>query len=196
MKQSSPVYRACASNITVYDLCHYVWLKNCCSTQCLKGKSGQKISYTQMKEREKCKTTSHHWPQCAKWFSRYHILKSAIWARWTSPFCRFLASFSFENDVTDAILQNNEKMKVQYLRILTELSHNKHKGINLHAGVVFINYNPVLLQFYAQFYSNSIQIYHCKNHMTSFYFYHSIKFQLTNLCKGWKITCILRRSAL
>ena len=26
----------------------------------LKGKSGQKISYAQMKEREKCKTTSHH----------------------------------------------------------------------------------------------------------------------------------------
>ena len=26
----------------------------------LKGKSGQKINYAQMKEREKCKTTSHH----------------------------------------------------------------------------------------------------------------------------------------
>ena len=26
----------------------------------LKGKSGQKISQAQMKEREKCKTTSHH----------------------------------------------------------------------------------------------------------------------------------------
>ena len=31
---------------------------------------------------------------------------------------RFLASFSLENDVTDAILQNKEKMKVQYLRDL------------------------------------------------------------------------------
>ena len=31
---------------------------------------------------------------------------------------------------------------------------------------VFSNYNStVLLQFYAQFYSNSIQIYHCKNHL-------------------------------
>ena len=29
---------------------------------------------------------------------------------------------------------------------------------------VFSDYNTVLLQFYAQFYSNSIQIYHCKNH--------------------------------
>ena len=61
---------------------------------------------------------------------------------------------------------------------------------------VFSNYNPVLLQFYAQFYSNSIQIYHCKNHLISLYFYHSIKFQLRNLCKGWKITCISRRNAL
>ena len=72
-----------------------------------------------MKEREKCKKkTSHHRPQCAKWFSRYSISKSGIWARWTSPFCRFSASFSIKYDVTDAILQDNEKMKVQYLRSL------------------------------------------------------------------------------
>ena len=58
-----------------------------------------------MKEREKCKTTSHHWPQCAKWFSRYRILKSGIWEWWTSPFCRFQASFSLKYDFTDAILQ-------------------------------------------------------------------------------------------
>ena len=71
-----------------------------------------------MKEREKCKKTSHHRPQCAKWFSRYSISKSGIWARWTSPFCRFSASFSIKYDVTDALLQDNEKMKVQYLRRL------------------------------------------------------------------------------
>ena len=71
-----------------------------------------------MKEREKCKQTSHHRPQCAKWFSRYSILKSGIWGRWTSPFCRILASFSIKYDVTDAILQDNEKIKVQYLRSL------------------------------------------------------------------------------
>ena len=64
------------------------------------------------------KKTSHHRPQCAKWFSRYSISKSGIWARWTSPFCRFSASFSIKYDVTDAILQDNEKMKVQYLRSL------------------------------------------------------------------------------
>ena len=57
-------------------------------------------------------------PQCAKLFSRYSISKSGIWARWTSPFCRFSASFSLEYDVTDAMLQDNEKMKVQYLRNL------------------------------------------------------------------------------
>ena len=62
--------------------------------------------------------TRHHRPQCAKWFSRYSISKSGIWARWTSPFCRFSASFSLKYDVTDAILQDNEKMKVEYLMSL------------------------------------------------------------------------------
>ena len=71
-----------------------------------------------MKECEKCKKTGHHQPQCAKWFSRSSISKSGNWATWTSPFCRFSASFSIKYDVTDAILQDNEKMKVQYLRRL------------------------------------------------------------------------------
>ena len=39
-------------------------------------------------------------------------------ARWTSPFCRFSATFSIKYDVTDALLQDNEKLKVQYLRSL------------------------------------------------------------------------------
>ena len=34
------------------------------------------------------------------------------------PFCRFLASFSLKYDVSDAILKDIEKMKVQYLRSL------------------------------------------------------------------------------
>ena len=68
-----------------------------------------------MKERGKCKKTSRHRPQCAKWFSRYSISKSRIWARGTSPFCRFSASFSLKYDVTDAMQQDNEKMKVQHL---------------------------------------------------------------------------------
>ena len=78
---------------------------------------GSKKSEAQMKERENAKKrTSHHRPQCAKWFSRYAISKSGIWARWTSLFCRFSASFSLKYDVTYAMLQDNEKMKVQYLR--------------------------------------------------------------------------------
>ena len=44
----------------------------------LKGTSGRKKSLAQMKEREKCKKTSHHRPQCAKWFLRYSISKSGI----------------------------------------------------------------------------------------------------------------------
>ena len=71
-----------------------------------------------MKEHEKCKIMSHHRPQYAKWFSRYSISKSGIWARWTSPFCRFSASFFNKYDVKDAILQDNGELKVQYLRSL------------------------------------------------------------------------------
>ena len=37
---------------------------------------------------------------------------------WISPFCRFSASFSIKYEVTDVILQDNKKMKVQYLRSL------------------------------------------------------------------------------
>ena len=61
---------------------------------------------------------SHHRLQCAKWFSRYSISKSGVWARWTSPFCRFSTSFPLKYDVTGAMLQDNEKMKVQYLSSL------------------------------------------------------------------------------
>ena len=64
------------------------------------------------------KETSDHRPQYTKWFSRYSISKSGIWERWTSLFCRFSASFSIKYDVTDAILQDIEKLKVQYLRSL------------------------------------------------------------------------------
>ena len=68
-----------------------------------------------MKEREKYKKTNHHRPQCPKWYS---ISNSGIWARWTSPFYRFSASLSIKYDVIDAILQDNDKLKVQYLRSL------------------------------------------------------------------------------
>ena len=65
-----------------------------------------------MEEREKWKKKpSHHRPQFAKWFSRCSISKSGIWARWTSPFCRFSTSFSLKYDVTDAMLQDKKKLK-------------------------------------------------------------------------------------
>ena len=60
----------------------------------IKGNSGRKKLSSN--ERAWQKTSHHHRPQCAKWFSRYSISKSGIWARWTSPFCRFSASFSFK----------------------------------------------------------------------------------------------------
>ena len=36
----------------------------------------------------------------------------------TSPFCRFFALFSSKYDITDTILQDNDKMTMQYLRSL------------------------------------------------------------------------------
>ena len=72
-----------------------------------------------MKEREKCKKkraiTDLNAPNGSRVFL---ISKSGIWARWTSPFCRFSASFSLKFDVTDAILQDNEKIKMKCLRSL------------------------------------------------------------------------------
>ena len=75
----------------------------------IKGKIQSKKFCAQMKEREKCKQTSHHRIHCAKWFSRYSISNSGFWARRTLPFCWFSASFSLKYDVTDAMLQDNQK---------------------------------------------------------------------------------------
>ena len=56
-----------------------------------------------MEEHKKCKNkTSHRRPQCAKWFSRYSIFKSGIWAGWTSPFCRLSTSFSLLSMMSQA----------------------------------------------------------------------------------------------
>ena len=53
-----------------------------------------------------------------------------------SPFCRFLASFSFKYHVRDAILQDSEKTKVQYFRNLLfdlleslQAIRTKHKNL-------------------------------------------------------------------
>ena len=75
---------------------------------------GTKISNSREKKSMKIATKK----ETIKWFSRYPIPKSGISAEWTSPFCRFLASFSFRYDITDAILQGIEKMKAHYLKNL------------------------------------------------------------------------------
>ena len=66
-----------------------------------------------MKECEKCKKEEPSPTSMRQMVLEIFHFKSGIWARWTSPFCRFSALFSIKHDVTD-----NEKMKVQYLRSL------------------------------------------------------------------------------
>ena len=104
-----------------------------------------------MKEREKYKKRAIT-PQCAKWFSRYSISNSGIWARWTSPFCRFSASFSIKYDVTEAILQDNEKMKVQYT-YLRSLLFDLFETLQAELG------NGILLYFKFCCYGNQNQNY-------------------------------------
>ena len=83
----------------------------------LKGQLHSKNKLSSNERAWKCQKMSPNWPQCAKWFPRYLISKSGIWARWKSPFWKSSASFSRKYDVTNAILQENEKMKVQHLTI-------------------------------------------------------------------------------
>ena len=83
-----------------------------------KGTSGRKKVNLKRKSVKNAKKPSHHRPQCAKRFSRYSNSKSGIWLRWTSPFCRFSASFLLKYDVTDAILQDIKNMKLHYLMSL------------------------------------------------------------------------------
>ena len=84
----------------------------------LEGQCHSKNKLSSKKEHDKCRKTSPHWCQCTEWFSRYPIPKSGIWARWMPPFWKLelKASFSQKYEVTNAILWDNEKMKVQYLR--------------------------------------------------------------------------------
>ena len=58
----------------------------------------------------------------------------------------------FSQNFYEERLLNEVRLKyIQNIHgILTELLHNKNKGINLHAGI-FSNFNTVLLQFYAQY---------------------------------------------
>ena len=68
-----------------------------------------------MKERKKCQKNEPSPTLMRQMVLEIFHFKSEIW---TSPFCRFSASFSLEYNVKDAMLQDNEEMKVQYLRSL------------------------------------------------------------------------------
>ena len=72
-----------------------------------------------MKEREKCKKNElSPTSMCQMVLEVFHFKVRNLGKIRTLPFCRFSASFSIKYDVTDAILQDNKKMKVQYLRSL------------------------------------------------------------------------------
>ena len=71
-----------------------------------------------MKEREKCKKTSRHRPQCAIMVLEIFHFKVRNLGKMDIAILRFSASFSLKYDITDAILQDIEKIKVQYLMSL------------------------------------------------------------------------------
>ena len=64
-----------------------------------------------MKERAKCKKRAITDLNAPNGSRDIQFQKSGILARWTSPFCRFSASFSLKYDVTDPMLQDNKKCK-------------------------------------------------------------------------------------
>ena len=74
----------------------------------LKGTSGRKKSYPQMKEGENAKNEPLPTSTCQMVFEIFHF-KVRNWARWTSPFRRFSASFSIKYDVTDSTVQDIER---------------------------------------------------------------------------------------
>ena len=81
---------------------------------------------------------SHHRPQCAKWFSRYFVSKSGIWARWTSPFRRFLAPFYLNMTSQTQYCKTMKKWKCNISGVFCLICLKLHrlselgKGISLH----------------------------------------------------------------
>ena len=55
----------------------------------IKGEFWLSTSWAQMKEHEKSKRTSHHWPSCANWFLRYRNSKSYLLPIRMLPFSWF-----------------------------------------------------------------------------------------------------------
>ena len=71
-----------------------------------------------MKEREKCKKNEPSTTSMHQMVLEIFHFKVRNLGKMDIAICRFSASFSLKYDVTDAILQDNEKMKVEYLRSL------------------------------------------------------------------------------
>ena len=59
---------------------------------------------------------------------------SRIWARWASPFCGFSASFSLKYDITDAMLQDNEKMKWNISVVFCRICLKFYRLLELNKG--------------------------------------------------------------
>ena len=68
-----------------------------------------------MKERDKYKKNEPPLASMRQMFLEISHRKVKNLSKIKSPFCRFSASFSRKYDVTDAIRQDNGKMKLQYL---------------------------------------------------------------------------------
>ena len=81
----------------------------------LKGISGQKkLHPNEIKYATKGAITDHNAPNG----SRDTLIQSQEFEQDVHRHCRFSASFSLKYDVAGAMLQDNEKIKVQYLRNL------------------------------------------------------------------------------
>ena len=71
-----------------------------------------------MKEREKCKKNEPSQTSMRPMVLEIFHFKVRNLSNMDIAICRFLASFSLKYDVTDAMLQDIGKMKVQYLMSL------------------------------------------------------------------------------
>ena len=71
-----------------------------------------------MKEREKCKKNESSLTSMRQMVLEIFHFKVTNLSNMASPFCRFLALIPLKYDVTDAMLQDIAKIKVQYLMSL------------------------------------------------------------------------------
>ena len=93
--------------------------------------------------------TSHHWPRCTKWFSRYPISKSGIWARRTAPFCGFSASFSLNMTSQTQSFETMKKWKCNISGVFCSICLKLCRLLELSKGT--------LLHFKFRCYGNQTQ---------------------------------------